>query len=91
MPNIPDNDDDEGVRRYYHVATGACSMVARFANMSIPQVMDLNIIDYLILRRDAFIQSMSRTKEGLEALEAAWMREQTKADRTMLRKMIHGD
>ena len=59
--------------------------------MSIPQVMQLDIIDYLILRRDAFIRSMSRTKEGLEALEAAWMREQTKADRTMLRKMIHGD
>ena len=65
-------------------------MVARFANMSIPQVMELDIIDYLILRRDAFIQSMSRTKEGLEALEAAWMREQTKADRTTLRKMIQG-
>ena len=53
--------------------------------------MQLDLIDYLILRRDAFIQSLSRTKEGLEALEAAWMREQTKADRSTLLKMIHGE
>lgn len=66
-------------------------MVAKYANLSIPQVMELDVIDYWILRKDAYIQSLSRTKEGLEALEAAWMKEQKKADRVGLRKLLNGE
>ncbi|MBE6984307.1 MAG: hypothetical protein E7434_01595 [Ruminococcaceae bacterium] len=88
LPDVPEEDD--GIRRYYHVSLGAVPMVAKFANMSVPQMQELDFIDYLILRRDAFISALSRSKEGLEALEAAWMKEQTKADRAALRRVIHG-
>ena len=57
--------------------------------MNVPQVQAMNYIDYLILRRDAFVSAYSRSREGLEALESAWMRDQTKADRVALRKIIN--
>ncbi len=91
MPDIPqddDEEDEEGVRRYYFTATGSLAAVAKYANMSIPDVMRLELIDYMILRKDAFIQTLSASKKGLEALEAAWMKEQTKADRVGLRKLL---
>lgn len=56
--------------------------------MSIPDVVQLDLIDYMILRRDAVIHSLSLSKEGREALSAAWAREQIEPDRAELRKML---
>lgn len=86
LPDVPDEDD--GIRRYYEILTGMSASVAKFANLDILQAQDLDYIDYLILRRDAFVSAYSRSKEGLEALEQAWMRSQIKADRAELRKEI---
>ena len=49
------------------------------------EVEELNYIDYLIYRRDAFIYKMSRTEKGEEYLNKAWNLEQTKPDRKALR------
>ena len=43
-------------------------------------------MDYLVLRRDAFIHTMSQTEKGEEYLNNAWRLEQTKPDRDSLRK-----
>lgn len=50
------------------------------------QVEELDYIDYLIYRRDAFIHRMSQTEDGEKYLNNAWRLEQTKPDRDGLRK-----
>ena len=50
------------------------------------EVEELEYLDYLIYKRDAFIYTMSRTEKGEEYLNNAWRLEQTKPDRESLRK-----
>lgn len=50
------------------------------------EVNDLDYIDYLVYRRDAFIWSLSRSEKGEEYLNNAWRLEQTEPDRESLRK-----
>lgn len=89
MPYYPEDDDGE-VRLKYHINTTTPRMVAEYARISVPEVYGLDLIDYLILRRDAYISMLSRTKSGQEYLEKAWCREQTEPDRAALRELIEG-
>lgn len=89
MPYYPE-DDDGDVRHTYQIYTTVPHMVAEYAGLSIPAVCALDMIDYLILRRDAYISLLSRTKAGQEYLENAWCREQTEPDRAALRELIAG-
>ena len=50
------------------------------------QVEELDYIEYLIYRRDAFIWRMSQSKEGTEYLDKAYRLEQTSPDRERLRE-----
>ena len=50
------------------------------------EIEDLNYIDYLRYRRDAFIYRMSQTEKGQEYLDKAYRLEQTKPDKKALRK-----
>lgn len=50
------------------------------------EVDELDYIDYLIYRRDAFIWRMSQSKEGTEYLDKAYRLEQTEPDRESLRE-----
>ena len=50
------------------------------------QVEELDYIDYLIYRRDAFIYKYGQTEKGQEYLNNAWRLEQTKPDRDGLRQ-----
>ena len=61
-------------------------LVAKYTGLNILQVEELDFIDYLIYRRDAFIYRMSQTEKGEEYLNNAWRLEQTKPDRESLRK-----
>ena len=49
------------------------------------EVEELDYLDYLIYRRDAFIYRMSQTEKGEEYLKNAYRLEQTKPDRETLR------
>lgn len=62
--------------------------MADYAGLSLHEVRALEYIQYLILRRDAFIHRMSQTEEGQEYLDNAWRMEQTKPDREGLRKKL---
>ncbi len=44
------------------------------------EVQELDIIDYLIYRRDAFIYSLNQTEKGREYLDNAYRLEETKPD-----------
>ena len=61
-------------------------LVARYTGLNILQVEELDYIDYLIYRRDAFIYYMSQSDKGEEYLNNAWRLEQTKPDRERLRE-----
>lgn len=50
------------------------------------EVEQLDYIDYLQYRRDAFIYQMSQTEKGQEYLDNAYRLEQTKPDRKALRE-----
>ena len=60
-------------------------LVSRYTGLNILQVEELDFIDYLMYRRDAFIYRMSQTEEGVKYLKDAYRLEQTKPDRESLR------
>lgn len=57
-----------------------------YAHLSIIEISELDFIDYLILRRDAFIYQMNKTEKGQEYLVNAGFLSETKPDRENLRK-----
>ena len=62
--------------------------MAEYAGLSLLQVRELDYVQYLIWRRDAYIHMLSRTEAGQEYLDNAWRMEQTKPDRAGLRKKL---
>jgi len=62
--------------------------VADYTGLSFLEVRELDYIQYLIWRRDAYIYMLSRTEEGQEYLDNAWRMEQTEPDRKRLRKKL---
>lgn len=62
--------------------------MAEYAGLSIPAVRELEYIQYLTWRRDAYIHMLSRTEAGQEYLDNAWRMEQTKPDRARLREQF---
>jgi hypothetical protein len=62
--------------------------VAEYTGLTFPEVRQLNYIQYLAWRRDAFIWYLSRTEKGEEYLDNAWRLEQTEPDRPALRKKL---
>lgn len=62
--------------------------MAEYAGLSLLEVRELDYIQYLIWRRDAFIHWLSQTPSGQEYLDEAWRLEQTVPDRAGLRKKL---
>lgn len=62
--------------------------MAEYTGLSIPAVRELEYIQYLTWRRDAYIHMLSRTEAGQEYLDNAWRMEQTKPDRARLREQF---
>lgn len=63
-------------------------LVAEYTGLNFFEVSRLNYLQYLIWRRDAFIQWLSRSEAGQEYLDNAWRMEQTKPDRQALRRKL---
>lgn len=62
--------------------------MAEYTGLSFLEIGQLNYLQYLVWRRDAFIYMMSRTEAGNEYLDNAWRMDQTKPDRPKLRKKL---
>ena len=60
-------------------------MVSKYTGLNIVEVENLDIIDYLSYRRDAFIYELSKTEKGREYLSNAYRMDLTKPDRKSLR------
>lgn len=57
-----------------------------YTGLDFKQISQLNYIEYLQYRRDAFINWLSQSEKGQEYLDNAWRMEQTEPDRSALRK-----
>lgn len=62
--------------------------MAEYTGLNFFQVAELDYLQYLVWRRDAFIHRMSQTEAGQEYLDNAWRMEQTEPDRAALRKKL---
>ena len=62
--------------------------MAEYTGLNFFEVGELNYIQYLIWRRDAYINMLSRTEHGQKYLDDCWRMEQTKADRAALRRKV---
>lgn len=78
MPFYPDSDLDEGLP--YEIEMYWEHVIADYLGMTVADVLDFDIVDYLALRREAFIAKMSTTKEGREYLENCKLYEAEDAD-----------
>ena len=85
MPWFPGTDDQGDVHHNYEITSYWEHMVADYCRISMFEVEDLDYIDYLRLRRDAFITMLSQTEKGQEYLDNAWILEQTAPDKKSLR------
>lgn len=63
-------------------------MVAEYTGLTILEVEDLDYIDYLQYRRDAFIYRLSQSEKGLEYLDNAYRIEQVAPDKKSLREQF---
>lgn len=62
--------------------------MADYTGLNFHEVGQLNYVQYLIWRRDAYIHLLSRTEEGQKHLDECWRMEQVKADRASLRHKV---
>lgn len=60
--------------------------MAEYAGLSLLETRELDYVQYLIWRRDAFIHKLNSTEAGQEYLDNAWRMEQTEPDRGKLRE-----
>jgi hypothetical protein len=76
--------DSEG--HQYTTASWERRLVSRYTGLSFLEVADLNYLQYLIWRRDAFIDWLNQSESGREYLDNAYRMEQTQPDRKRLRE-----
>lgn len=59
-----------------------------YTGLNVNEIEELEYIDYLQYKRDAFIHSMNQTEEGRKYLENARTLTQTEPDRKRLRELF---
>ncbi|MBR5879149.1 MAG: hypothetical protein IKY91_06305 [Akkermansia sp.] len=81
--------DDTGYQ--YDINSWSRHLVSEYTGLNFIEVSQLDYLQFLIWRRDAFISKLNRTEAGQEYLKNAWRMEQTKPDRAKLRKKLRGE
>jgi len=72
----------------YEVSSYWKQLAADYTGLNFLQIGELNFLQYLQWRRDAFIRKMEQSEAGMEYLDNAWRMEQTEMDREGLRKKL---
>lgn len=87
MPYYP---SDEENSQHYEINTLNFRIVAEYTALNFNEIKELDIDDFLIYQRDAFISRMSETEEGKEYLDNCYRIEQDKPDYDELRNYKKG-
>lgn len=61
-------------------------LVAGYTGLNFQQIGQLNYLEFLQYRRDAFINWLNQSEAGQKYLDNAWRMEQTEPDRAALRQ-----
>lgn len=61
-------------------------LVHQHTGLNFAEIEELDYIDWLGLRRDAFLCALNQTEAGREYLDGAWRLEKTEPDRDALRR-----
>lgn len=72
----------------YTTASWWRKLVSDYTGLDFLQVAELDYLQYLIWRRDAYIDRLSQSEEGQEYLKNAYRMEQTQPDRKRLREKL---
>ena len=72
----------------YEVGSFWYQLVSDYTGLDFIQIGELNFLQYLTWRRDAYIRRFEQTEEGREYLDNAWRMEQTEPDRAGLRRKL---
>ena len=72
----------------YHTSSWWRHLVSEYTGLSFLEVAELDLLQYLIWRRDASINLLNQTEEGQEYLKNAYRLEQTQPDRKRLREKL---
>lgn len=59
--------------------------MSQYSGLNLIEVAHLDIFEYWVLKRDAWIHHLSQSEKGQEYLDNAWICEQTAPDRKGLR------
>lgn len=87
MPYYP---TDEKNSQPYEINTLNFRIVAEYTALNFNEIKKLDIDDFLIYQRDAFIHRMSETEQGREYLENCYRIEQDKPDYDEIRNYKKG-
>ena len=72
----------------YDIPSYLRHLVAAYTGLNFREIGELGLVQYLTLRRDAYIHSLDRTETGRQYLNNAWRMEQTTPDRKRLREQF---
>lgn len=61
-------------------------MVSSYTGLNFRELGQIELVQYLTWRRDAYIYMLTRTEAGQEYLDNCWRMEQTEPDRKSLRE-----
>lgn len=81
-------DDAETHSYEYTVITFWKQIVSEYTGLNFVQIGELNFLQYLEWRKDAYIRKLEQTETGREYLDNAWRMEQTEPDRKSLRQKL---
>lgn len=81
-PHLP-NEKNEGLK--YEITTYAERLVCEHTNLNINEIEELNIVEFALYLRDAYIIKCYKTEKGTEYLNKCFRMKQTEPDRDALR------
>ena len=85
-PYMQDNTEQHSYQ--YPVETFWKQLVSESTGLNFLQIGELNFLQYLAWRKDAYIRKLEQTEAGREYLDNAWRMGQTEPDRQALRQKL---
>lgn len=67
-------------QQYFQLNTSELRLISKYSGLNFNEVLDLQYSDYLLYKKDAWIDSWNKTEEGREFLKNLWRLQQTEAD-----------
>ena len=61
------------------------SMIKEYSGIDFSAQEDLDLVEYMLYTRDAYISKLNQSESGRDYLEQCWIAEQTVPDRAALR------